>query len=78
MTIAASYRVSETVPSDGIYRAHHHSANAVSYEPLLAGELFPRCAVCGFALDFESVGELPLEVKGGEVRAGLFEIPHPG
>jgi hypothetical protein len=71
------FRASESVPADGIYRAFH-ADHRVSHEvTLLAGETFPRCVKCGFAVRFELVHAAPHVHDESSFRIRLFEIPHP-
>ena len=45
---------------------------------LLAGETFPRCNECSFAVHFELVRAVPHAMnETDDFRIRLYELPHP-
>ena len=74
---APFFRAGERIPESGVYRVFHPE-HRVSHEvTLLAGETFPRCVKCDFAVRFELVHAAPHVHDGSSFRIRLFEIPHP-
>lgn len=72
------FRVGETIPVSGIYRAFH-VGHRVSHDlTLLADNTFPRCNKCGEEVHFELLAEATHVEQDPNFRAlRLFEIPHP-
>lgn len=71
------FRVGEAVPYDGVYRAFHADHRTSHEVTLLAGQTFPRCVQCGFAVHFELMRAVPLAVRDSQFQIHLYEIPHP-
>jgi len=73
------FRVGESVPSDGIYRAYHNSHRLSHEVTLLTGETFPPCVKCGTDVHFELLREVERAVNDPDFdfRIKLYELPHP-
>jgi hypothetical protein len=73
------FRVGESVPSDGIYRAYHNSHRLSHEVTLLTGETFPPCVRCGTDVHFELLREVKRAVNDPDFdfKIKLYEIPHP-
>ena len=73
----ASFSVGQHIPKSGVYEVRHAGHRNAHEVTLLAGELFPRCNVCGADVSFSLLESAPaLDAQSG-FRVKLYEIPHP-
>ena len=68
------YRTGDRIPSSGIYNVIHRLHRAPHEVTLLVGDVFPRCAKCGDAVEFELLKSAP-DLIGRDFAIHLYEIP---
>ncbi len=73
------FRVHETVPHDGIYRAYHNDHRTSHEVTLIGGEAFPPCKKCGNDVHFEVLREVGARTHDPDFdfKIRIYELPHP-
>ena len=76
--LAPCFRPGDRITETGIYRVFHGGHRVVHEVTVIAGEVFPRCSVCGCEVHFELLRAAPEAIRDSELRGvRLYEIPHP-
>ncbi|MCI0352458.1 MAG: YjzC family protein [Acidobacteriales bacterium] len=68
------YRTGLKIPQSGIYKVTHSRHRLPHEVTLIAGELFPRCAACGDAVQFQLLAPA-VDLDKSEFRVVVYELP---
>lgn len=75
--LVAYLRPGEPIQQDGIYRVFHRGHRLAHEVTLLAGNVFPRCEVCGEGVQFQLLRPAQSLSEDRDFRITLYQLPHP-